>query len=119
MRTRRIAAETLIELAQRTLEREIKPELNPNQRYALAMVLNALSIARREILTDGEQAIWELLDTCYPDGDGSIGRLAADIRSGEVADGMPPDLRDQLKQVLCEELVIKNPGFLKSRGIEA
>ena len=118
MKARRISAETLIENAIRTLRSEIQPTLAPEQRYAAAMIANALEIARRDILTDGESALWELLDTVYPDGDGSAARLAADIRSGDVNDGAPPDLRAQLKATVVSELRIRNPRFLRSRGID-
>ena len=118
MRARRISAETLIESAIRTLRSEIQPALGPEQRYALAMIAGALEIARRDILTDGDSALWELLDTVYPDGDGTAERLAADIRAGEVNDKAPPDLRGQLKAAVVAELRVRNPKFLKSRGID-
>lgn len=115
---RRVSAETLIQLASDLLRDDIGPSLPPEKRYALAMIQNALSIARRDILTDGETPLWDLLDTVYPDGDGTAAKLAQDIRNGEVEPDRPPDLREQLKQVLIAELRIKNPRFLKSRGIE-
>lgn len=61
-KARRIAAETLIQLVSDTLEAEIKPGLEGDQRYVMAMALNALAIARREILTDGKTPLWELLE---------------------------------------------------------
>jgi len=118
MAARRIAAETLIQLALDTLNAEIRPTLAKDQRYAMAMTVNALEVARREILTDGETPLWELLDFVYPEGDGTARQLASDIRAGDVTDGKPPDLGDQLKQVLIAELRVRNPRFLRSRGIE-
>lgn len=118
MTSRRISAETLIQLVVETLRQDIQPTLAKEQRYAMAMALNALEIARRDILADGETPLWDLLDTVYPDGDGTAQQLATDIRSGAVAPDQPPDLQDQLKQILIAELRVRNPRFLKSRGIE-
>lgn len=115
MAVKRISAETLIELAVETLRGELQPQLPPEQRYTAAMIANALEIARRDILTDGETARWDLLDELYPDGDGDMGRLAADIRSGKVNTAKMPDLRERLRAVLIEELRIRNPRFLSSR----
>ena len=50
-KTKRLNAETLIALATETLKAEIVPGLAPEQRYAAAMIANALDIARREITT--------------------------------------------------------------------
>lgn len=127
MKARRIAAETLIQMAIETLEGEVRPTLgsahgadadDANSKYAMAMALSALRIARREILIDEAQPLWELLDTIYPDGDGTALQLAADIRLGEVNESAPPDLVAQLKQTVISELRVRNPAFLKSRGIE-
>jgi hypothetical protein len=115
---RRVAAETLIQLASDILRDDIAPALPPDKRYAMAMAMNALAIARRDILTDGETPLWDLLDTVYPDGDGSAAKLAQDIRNGDIQPDQPPDLLDQLKQILIAELRVKNPRFLKQRGIE-
>lgn len=115
MAVKRISAESLIELAVGTLRGELQPNLPPEQRYTAAMIANALEIARREILTDGETARWELLDELYPEGDGNMERLAADIRSGTVNAARTPDLHQRLRAILIEELRIRNPRFLKSR----
>ncbi|MEL6299774.1 MAG: DUF6285 domain-containing protein [Pseudomonadota bacterium] len=113
--TRRIAAETLIQLAVDTLQGEIKPGVAPDQRYALAMTVSALQVARREILTDGEAPLWDLLDTVYPEGDGTSAQLARDIRTGDIPTDRVPDLLSRLKRVLVAELDVRNPRFLKSR----
>lgn len=115
MAVKRIAAETLIELAVETLRSELQPLLPPDQRYTAAMIANALEIARREILVDGETARWELLDAVYPEGDGDMARLAADIRSGRISTSKMPDLAQRLRAVVIEELKIRNPRFLKTR----
>ena len=115
MAVKRISAETLIELAVETLRSELQPNLPPEQRYTAAMIANALEIARREILTDGETARWELLDELYPDGDGNLRRLAEDIRSGAVNAVKTPRLHEHLRAILVEELSIRNPRFLKTR----
>lgn len=118
MKARRIAAETLVQVAIDTIRSEIAPTAEAEQRYTLAMIANALEIAKRDILTDGDSALWDLLDTVYPDGDGTSEQLAHDIRTSVVRDGAPPDLRDQLKAMLVAELRIKNPKFLKTRGFD-
>lgn len=115
MALKRISAETLIELAVNTLRGELQPSLPPEQRYTAAMIANALEIARREILTDGETARWQLLDELYPSGDGDMKRLALDIRTGKVSTGKVPDLHQRLRAILVEELRVRNPRFLKSR----
>ncbi|MEM7777315.1 MAG: DUF6285 domain-containing protein [Pseudomonadota bacterium] len=115
--SRRISSETLIQLAVDTLRSDIRPAVPAEQRYTLAMVANALEIARRDMVTDGDSALWDLLDAVYPDGDGTAERLAHDIRHGHVHDGAPPDLRALLKAILIGELRIRNPRFLKSREI--
>ncbi len=115
MAVKRISAETLIELAVETLRSELQPNLPPEQRYTVAMIANALEIARREILTDGETARWELLDELYPDGDGNLRRLAEDIRSSAVNAVKTPRLHEHLRAILVEELSIRNPRFLKTR----
>lgn len=115
MAVKRIAAETLIELAVATLREELAPELPAGSRYGAAMVANALEIARREILADGETAHWALLDSIY-EGDGSARQLAADIRSGNISDTSHPDLRQRLRAVVVDELRVRNPRFLASRA---
>lgn len=115
MAIKRISAETLIELAVETLRGELQPNVPPEQRYTAAMIANGLEIARREIVTNGETARWELLDELYPDGDGDMTQLAIDIRSGKVNAAKMPDLHSRLRAVLIEELRIRNPRFLKTR----
>ena len=115
MAVKRIAAETLIELAVETLRRQIQPVLPSEHRYTAAMIANALDIAGREILMDGETARWNLLDEVYPEGDGDMKKLALDIRSGKVNAKTVPDLHKKLRAIVVEELTIRNPRFLKSR----
>ena len=116
MAVKRIAAETLIELAIKTLKTELQPALSGDQRYIVAMIANALDIARREIITDGETAHWKLLDDIYPEGEGTMKQLAADIRSGKVNAQANPGLARRLRAVVIEELTVRNPRFLKARG---
>jgi hypothetical protein len=116
MAVKRIAAETLIELAVTVLRDQLQPNLPPEERYAAAMAANALEIARREILSDGESALWDLLDAVYPEGEGTIEQLARDIRSGKINTRTFPALEDKLRALVIGELRIRNPRFLKSRG---
>ena len=116
MAVKRIAAESLIDLAIATLRSEVQPALASEQRYTVAMIANALEIARREIVTDGEAEHWNLLDSIYPEAEGTMKQLAADIRSGKVSSKTQPDLGAKLRAVVIEELKIRNPRFLKARS---
>lgn len=113
---RRISAESLIELACTALRDEIQPSVPPSGRYALAMSLRALEIARREIVGESDAITWEILDRVYDDGEGSMKMLAADIRSGKVSDETYPALRADLVRLLVSELEIRNPRALARRS---
>ena len=112
--SRRISSESLIELAIATLRSEVAPHLQPEQRYQVAMVARALEIARREVLTDGDQARFDVLDRIYDDGEGSLEMLARDIRAGRVTTSTHADLEDLLRRLLVEELQIRNPKAVAS-----
>ena len=117
MAVKKIGAAALLELSLATLRDELLPLLPPDKRYAAAMVVNAIEIAKREIAaTDGEQPIWALLDEVYDDGEGSPATLATDIRSGIVDETTRPGLGKRLLAVLEAELAVTNPRFVKSRG---
>ena len=117
---RRIHAPTLIELSIDTLQKEIQTQksLGGPQRYALAMAINALNIARIEILGEPDAAQWHLLDEIYTDGEGSMKQLASDIRAKTVNDETHPDLRRQLETLLVAELEVRNPAALKRRAAD-
>ena len=112
-------AEALLDLAIETLKAEISPALPADKRYAAAMVANALEIARRDVATADDAQDLVLLDAIYEDGDGTLKQLAADIRKGEIGEDKHPDLRIRLRNHLVAELKIRNPRFLKSRGVKA
>ena len=112
-------AEALLDLAIETLKAEISPALPADKRYAVAMITNALEIARREIGTAEEAQDLVLLDAFYEDGDGTLKQLAADIRKGEIAEDKQPDLRLRLRAHLVTELKVRNPRFLQSRAVKA
>ncbi len=116
MAVKRVSAETLIELAIATLKSELQPALPAEHRYTAAMLANALEIARREIVTDGQSERWNLLDSIYPEAEGEMKQLAADIRSGKVNSKKHPELAERLKALVIEELKISNPRFLKTRA---
>ena len=117
---RRIHAPTLIELAIDTLTDEIQSQksLDATQRYALAMTINALRIARAEIISEPEAAQWQLLDGIYDDGEGSMKQLARDIRTKAVSTTTHPDLHRRLEALLVAELDVRNPQALKRRAAE-
>ena len=118
---RRIHAPTLIELSIETLQNDIQSQksLSGTQRYALAMAINALNIARIEILGEPDAAQWHLLDQIYTDGEGSMKQLAGDIRSKAVNDETHPGLRRQLETLLVAELEVRNPAALKRRAADS
>ena len=118
MAARGKGADALLDLAIETLKTEIAPALPAEKRYAAAMVANALDIARREVEAAEEPQEFVLLDGFYEDGDGTLKQLAADIRSGQIGEDANPDLRARLRVHLVAELKIRNPRFLKSRGVK-
>ena len=117
---RRIHAPTLIDLSIATLKSEIQTQksLDSGQRYALAMAINALNIARNEVIGELDAAQWLMLDHIYDDGEGTMKQLAGDIRSKAVSDETHPDLRQRLETLLVAELEVRNPAFLKRRAAE-
>ncbi len=117
-KAKRLNAETLIALATETLKAEIVPDLPAEKRYAAAMIANALDIARREITTADEAPLWAILDSVYDDGDGTPQQLAADIRAGKIGEKTHPGLGAKLRNVLIAELKVRNPRFLRSRGLK-
>ncbi len=117
-KAKRLSAETLVALAVETLKAEIVPHLPADKRYAAAMVANALDIARREITTTDDSPLWALLDTTYDDGDGTPQQLATDIRAGAVSEATHPGLGAKLRAIVVAELKVRNPRFLRSRGLK-
>ena len=118
MTTGKLGPDALLDIVQDMLRNEISPVLPPEKRYAAAMMINALDIARRAITNEDETADFALLDAIYDDGDGTMQRLAADIRSGAVDANNHPDLLHMLKAQLISELKVRNPRALKSREIK-
>lgn len=116
MKPKRLNAEALLDLVTEAFRNEIAPELSGEKRYLAAMISNALDIVRREVAVEEEALAFELLDAVYEDGDGTLGQLAKDIRSGGVSDATHPDLRRRLKAHLEGELKVRNPRFLESRS---
>ena len=112
---KRIAADALLDLCAATLREEIAPHLGPQQRYAAAMIANALEIARREIATDAEAPLWALMDDLYEPGEGSPKQLARDIRTGDVSEAKNPGLAKRLLKALEADLAIVDPRFLAAK----
>ena len=115
-RPRHINPDALLELAIHALRTELSPALPADQRYAAAMVANALAIAQRGNASDAEAVRWELLDKLYDDGEGSLKQLAADIRARTIDDAGHPDLAVRLRRLVLSELKISNPRFVKARS---
>ncbi len=117
MTARRIDADALLDLATEMLRADVLPALSAEQRYAGAMIANALEIARRGLAEEVEAAEWALLDDLYEEGEGSTRQLARDIRAGTLPEGKAAGLSDALRTLLIAELRVRNPRFLASRGI--
>ncbi len=117
MTTRRVDPDALLDLAIDTLRADVLPALPPEQRYAGAMIANALEIARRGLSGEAEAAEWVLLDDLYDDGEGSLAQLGRDIRAGSLPQGKIAGLAQSLRTLLIAELRVTNPKFLTSRGI--
>lgn len=116
MSSGKLGPDALLDLAIDMLKTDIAPVLPAEKRYASAMIVNALEIARRAIAGEDEIADFALLDAIYDDGDGTMKRLATDIRAGQVDTKNHPDLLQMLKAQLISELKVRNPRALKSRG---
>lgn len=114
MAHRTLGPDALLDLATESLKTEIAPTLPPDKRYLAAMIANALEIVRRDLGGEAEEAQFALLDRVYDDGDGTLKRLAKDIRSGEVTDARFSDLRQRLRSHVIAELKVRNPRFLKT-----
>jgi hypothetical protein len=117
MTTRRVDPDALLDLAIDTLRADVLRSLPPEQRYAGAMIANALEIARRGLPGEAEAAEWVLLDDLYDDGEGSLAQLGRDIRAGSLPQGKIGGLAQSLRTLLIAELRVINPKFLRSRGI--
>ena len=118
MATKKFTPETLLALATETLKAELLPALPADKRYAAAMVINALDIARRGITTTDEAPLFAILDTVYDDGDGNPTDLARDIRADTVTEATHPGLGLKLRALVIAELKVRNPRFLRSRGVK-
>ena len=114
---RKFSGEALIDLAVQILKSDIRPNVSAEKRYALAMTISALEIARREWLNDPESTQLELLDAIYDDGDGSLDKLSRDIRNSTINDQTHPELRQLLERLLVAELDVRNPQALKQRRL--
>jgi hypothetical protein len=113
---RTLGAEALLDLVAEAFKTEIAPALPADKRYLAAMIGNALEISRRALAVEEEALALRLLDAVYEDGDGTLAQLARDIRSGAVNDATHPELRARLKAHLANELKVRNPRFLATRG---
>lgn len=110
----KLGAEALLDLVADALKTEIGPALPADKRYLVAMLTNAIEIARRDIGGEAEAAEFALLDVVYDDGDGTLARLAGDIRKGLVGDAQHADLRKRLRAHVVAELKVRNPRHLKA-----
>lgn len=115
---RKLDAEALLDLVAEVFKAEIAPTLPADRRYLAAMIGNALDISRREMAQEEEARAFELLDHFFEDGDGTLAQLARDIRARKVSEATHPDLRARLKAHLVNELKVRNPRFLASRGLK-
>jgi hypothetical protein len=114
----KLGADALLDLVTEALKTEIGAAVPADKRYLVAMLANAVEIARREMQGEAEAAEFALLDSIYEEGEGTLVRLAADIRRETVTDDNFPDLRRRLREQVVAELSVRNPRFLKSAGIK-
>lgn len=119
MTHQKLDADALLDLVAETLRNELTPALSSEHRYAAAMMGNALDIARRELAGEAEAAEFALLDAIYDDGDGTMQRLAKDIRARKVSARTHPSLPKLLRAQVIAELKVRNPRLLKSRNIKS
>jgi hypothetical protein len=113
----KITPDALLALAIETLQADVLPALPSEQRYAGAMVANAIAIARRGLAEEVEAAEWALLDQFYDEGESTLRQLALDIREGSLPKEKTARLVAALRSLLIAELRVSNPKFLASRGI--
>jgi len=117
----------LLEIALKTFNENILPEVSPEQRYSALMIANALSIAARE-LNEGEeqgrmilkalQTLFGEKETCgiegialYEEIEDLERQLCDDIARGKYDTDFKP-LMTCLKTVVHARLAISNPKLL-------
>ena len=104
-------ARDLLTIALATYRADILPSLTAEQRYAGAMIANAMDIACRELA--GGRAEHHLRGLM--DAEGGLAALARDIRARKLDDAACPELRQALLDHVGAELEISNPRFLERR----
>lgn len=104
-------AQDLLAIALKTYRADILSSLTPEQRYAGAMIANAMDIACRELTgASPNTALAGLMDA-----EGGLATLARDIRGRKLDDTEHPELRQALLDYVTAELEISNPRFLERR----
>ncbi len=121
--------QSLLEIARATLESDIIPRLEGEQKYAALMVASAMSIAGREIGAEHEptrkilDAFAELYGQDNVSRAGTIGpervrslntHLVQEIREGEYDDDMFGAVLDVLTEQCLQRLSLSNPRFLEA-----
>jgi hypothetical protein len=101
----------LLVTARDALREAILPHLPPAQRYAAAMVANALAIAARA--TEREQPSPDLLAQCRAWPEQTDRALAQAIRQGAYDTDSADALEALLRLRTRERLLISNPGYLE------
>lgn len=125
MRNRPDATE-LLDIAEKTLAGQVAPDLSPRHRYAVALIVSALGVARREIAGGptawpGEIGALEALYGAQP-GEAPAAaldrlnrRFAADLRAGVYDEGSHD--RKAAIQLLAADVVARlaedNPRYEK------
>lgn len=93
----------LLELARRTLRRQLLEHVPAGHKYTALMVANAMAIVARQIEPGGEK-----------ENEEASRRLCRDIRAGNVGPGTPD--HDTVYNLLCDQarqnVLISNPGYL-------
>ncbi|MDF1628313.1 MAG: DUF6285 domain-containing protein [Alcanivoracaceae bacterium] len=101
------------------LRDEVLPSVPAGQQYALRMALNAIGIARRQLVngSQAEQQEQALLAELLAESGSHVQLsrlLAARIREGKAKDSAP--LRDLLWQLTLQRVRESAPRYLKQEG---
>ena len=124
------SAAELLAIARETLNSEIRPHVQDDARYTVAMIANAMAVAAREIAAGDAPARAALarLDLLHGEGPRELHgealedaiaahgrRLAADIRAGryDTSDARRRAVLDHLRESVKAKLRISNPKALE------
>lgn len=111
----------LLDVVVGVLREDILPAMPAEQQYSIRMVLNAIGIARRQMLHGGDQEQREqvlLMDLLGASGapDQLPRQFAASVRDGKVKDS--PALKALLWQITLQRVQESAPRYLMQEGLQ-